>query len=88
MSLKKRAAKSSIIFIILILALAKNCFAMSLEQYVSAPDDAFEYNLVKTAYSFLYTTYIFKFTSQKWHPAIGHGTPRGRLTANGNTGSG
>jgi PhoPQ-activated pathogenicity-related protein len=68
MSVKKHAIKSSIFFIILILALTKNCFAISLEEYVQTPDDAFEYKLIKTAYTFLYTTYIFEITSQKWHP--------------------
>ena len=68
MSVQKRATKSSIVLIILMLALAKNCFAISLEEYVSAPDAAFEYKLVKTAYTFLYTTYIFEITSQEWHP--------------------
>jgi PhoPQ-activated pathogenicity-related protein len=69
MSVKKHATKSSIIFIILILALIKNCCAeTTLEQYVKAPDSAFESKLVKTTYGFLYTTYIFEITSQQWHP--------------------
>jgi PhoPQ-activated pathogenicity-related protein len=70
MSVHKHVKKSIIVFIFLALALAKNCFAqgMTLEEYVNAPDEAFEYKLVKTAYTFLYTTYIFEITSQKWHP--------------------
>ena len=68
MSVKRRVAQGSIIFIMLILALKQNCFAeTSLEQYVKAGDTAFEYKLIKTAYTFLYTTYIFEITSQKWH---------------------
>lgn len=69
MTIKKYGAKAGIIFIILILALAKNCFAqgMTLEEYVNEPDEAFKYKLVKTAYAFLYTTYIFEITSQEWH---------------------
>ena len=69
MSVKKHAAKSSIFFIILILALAKNCFAAetTLEQYVKAADSQFKYELVKTTYNLLYTTYIFEMTSQEWH---------------------
>jgi PhoPQ-activated pathogenicity-related protein len=70
MSVNKQVAKSIIIFVILALTLSKNCFAaeMTLEEYIKAPDPAFEgFKLVKTAYTFLYTTYIFEFTSQKWH---------------------
>ncbi|MBN2106913.1 MAG: hypothetical protein JW832_05755, partial [Deltaproteobacteria bacterium] len=68
MSAHKHVKKSIVIFVILILALAKNCFAqgMTLEDYVNEPDEAFEYKLVKTAYTFLYTTYIFEITSQTW----------------------
>jgi len=69
MSVHTRLKKSIIIFSILMLVLAKNfcAQAMTLEDYVNAPDDAFEYKLVKTAYTFLYTTYIFEITSQVWH---------------------
>ncbi len=69
MSVKKYAARSSIIFIILILSLIKNCFAAetALEQYVKASDSQFKYELVKTTYNFLYTTYILEITSQAWH---------------------
>lgn len=65
----KHGTKCAIVFIILILALMKNCFAAEtvLEQYVKAPDSAFQYELVKTAYNILYTTYIFENTSQAWH---------------------
>jgi PhoPQ-activated pathogenicity-related protein len=70
MSAKKQVTKSSIIFIILVLALTQNCFAAEtvMEQYVKQPDSAFQYELVKTVYDVIYTTYIFEITSQKWHP--------------------
>jgi PhoPQ-activated pathogenicity-related protein len=70
MAINKKATKTVIIFIILTLTIIKNCFAAetSLEQYVKAVDPVFESKLIKTAYTFLYTTYIFEITSQKWHP--------------------
>lgn len=69
MSARKLTIRTAIACITLILALARGGFAAQtvLEQYVNEPDDAFEYELVKTAYTFLYTTYIFEVTSQRWH---------------------
>lgn len=69
MSLQRQAIKRGIVFAVLTLALIKNyCAAETvLEQYVKGPDSAFKYELVKTTYNFLYTTYIFEITSQQWH---------------------
>jgi len=70
MALQRHAAQTSIVCIILVLALAQNCFAAEnvLEQYVNAPDDTFAYKLVRTYHDFLHTTYVLEITSQEWFP--------------------
>ena len=59
-----------LIGVIIFLSIITPCFAEEtvLEQYVKAPDDRFEYSLVKTRNDIFYTTYIFDLTSQQWQP--------------------
>jgi len=66
---KINITKRFIIGVTFYLSMVSTCFAQEtvLEQYVKAPDEAFEYSLVETRYEVLYTTYILDITSQAWH---------------------
>jgi hypothetical protein len=61
----KCLVQSGIIGFISIFLCIVHCGAATtvLENYVTTPDDEFEYSLAKTTYDDLFTTYIFDLTS-------------------------